>query len=353
MIRFGLSFAAVAALLSAVPASAQKKEDVSSGKKAQRAGEAQIPVCQRRLGTIAIVEPETRWWTELGLSSPEAVIKLFVAKSGCFGLVDRGGGLAARAVERALGDSGELQRGSNIGKRQVKAADYVIVPDIISRNSNSGGGGMFGGIAGALGGRALGGLVGGLKVSKKEASVSLSLVNVRTTEVAALTEGYARKSDISFGGGAGGYWGAGLAGVGGSSYGNTEIGQVLVLAYLDGYTKLVSQLGGLPADASAAAPRAEGVNDGPARARATPAALPPVASTSPGGVSRATYNRIRPGMTIEQVNALIGFDGDEVGSFSNKAQGKIVTMDWVEGAGKSIKATFANGKLTTKVPAGI
>ena len=350
MLKTGLSLVAVIAALSSAPALA-KKEDVSSGKKIQRAGESQIPVCQRRLGTIAIVEPENRWWTELGLSSPEAVIKLFVAKSGCFGLVDRGGGLAARAVERALGDSGELQRGSNIGKRQVKAADYVIVPDIISRNSNSGGGGMFGGIAGALGGRALGGLVGGLKVSKKEATVSLSLVNVRTTEVQALTEGYARKSDVSFGGGAGGYWGTGLAGVGGSSYGNTEIGQVLVLAYLDGYTKLVGQLGGLPSDASAAAPRAEGTNDGgPVRSSLQPA---PVASASPGGVSRATYNRIRVGMTVDQVNDLIGFEGDQVGSFTSKVQGKMVTMDWVEGAGKSIKATFANGKLATKVPAGI
>jgi curli biogenesis system outer membrane secretion channel CsgG len=253
---FILSALATSCMLVAAPAIA-KKPDVSSGKQAQRKGEAEIPVCTRRLGTIAIVEPETKWWSELGLSSPEAVIKLFVSRSNCFGLVDRGKGLAARAVERALGDSGELQRGSNIGKRQVKAADYVIVPDIISKNSNSGGGGMFGGLAGALGGRLVGGLVGGLRVSKKEASVSLSLVNVRTTEIEALKEGYARKSDVGFGGGAGGWWGGGLAGVGGSSYQNTEIGQVLVLAYLDAYTKLVSDLGGLPANASAAAPRAE------------------------------------------------------------------------------------------------
>ena len=345
MRHFSISLIAASSMFIVSPAAA-KKEDVSSGKRAQRSGEAQIPVCTRRLGTIAIVEPETKWWSELGLSSPEAVIKLFVAKSGCFGLVDRGGGLAARAVERALGDSGELQRGSNIGKRQVKAADYVIVPDIISKNSNSGGGGMFGGIAGALGGRALGGLVGGLRVSKKEASVSLSLVNVRTTEIQALTEGYARKSDVAFGGGGGGYWGSGLAGVGGSSYGNTEIGQVLVLAYLDGYTKLVSQLGGLPVDASAAAPRAEGTNDGGARA-AAPAA--PIG----GGVSRATYNLIRPGMSVGQVNNLIGFEGDETGTVTNKVQGKIVTYKWEEQAGKAITASFANGKLSMKSPVGL
>jgi len=32
---------------------------------------------------------------------------------------------------------------------------------------------------------------------------------------------------------------------------------VIVLAYLDAYTKLVDQLGGLPDDAAAAAPQAE------------------------------------------------------------------------------------------------
>jgi curli biogenesis system outer membrane secretion channel CsgG len=347
--NFFISLITATSMLIAGPAVAAKKADVSSGKRAQRSGEAQIPVCSRRLGTIAIVEPETKWWSELGLASPEAVIKLFVAKSGCFGLVDRGGGLAARAVERALGDSGELQRGSNIGKRQVKAADYVIVPDIISKNSNSGGGGMFGGIAGALGGRMLGGIVGGLRVSKKEASVSLSLVNVRTTEIQALTEGYARKSDVAFGGGAGGYWGGGLAGVGGSSYGNTEIGQVLVLAYLDGYTKLVTQLGGLPIDPSAAAPRAEGTNDGGARPQSSFAA----ASANGSGVSRATYNLIRPGMSVGQVNNLVGFEGDEIGTVSNKVQGKIVTYKWEEQAGKFITASFANGKLSTKTPSGL
>ena len=49
----------------------------------------------------------------------------------------------------------------------------------------------------------------------------------------------------------------GLAAAGASGYQNTEIGQVIVLAYLDAYTKLVTQLGGLPANAAAAAPRAQ------------------------------------------------------------------------------------------------
>ena len=252
-VRKLVSLIAVSALaLTSTSALAQGR---SSGRKAQDKAEAQIPVCTQKLGTIAIVEPDNNWWQALGLGSPEAVIKMFVMKSGCFGLVDRNKGLASRNLERALADNGELQEGSNIGRGQVKAADYFIVPDIVSRNERSGGGGLGAALGGALGGGLFGGIVGGLSVNKKEANVLLTLVNARTTEQERMTEGYARRSDWSFGGGAGGFWG-GFAGIGGGGYTNTDIGQVIVLAYLDAYTDLVSQLGGLPADPSAAAPEA-------------------------------------------------------------------------------------------------
>jgi len=227
----------------------------SSGQKMQQRGEAQIPVCQRRLGTVAVVEPDTNWWQQLGLGSPEAVIKVFVMKSGCFGLVDRGKGLANRNIERALAESGELQQGSNIGRAQVKAADYFVVPDIVQQNANSGGANIGGALGGFIG-HGFGSVLGGISVNKKEASVTLTLVNARTTEQERLTEGYARKSDVSFGAGGGGGWWGGFAALGGGGYSNTAIGQVIVLAYLDAYTKLVTQLGGLPENASAAAPQA-------------------------------------------------------------------------------------------------
>ncbi|HEX8402620.1 MAG TPA: CsgG/HfaB family protein [Allosphingosinicella sp.] len=259
MKKLAMLAATIAAIATAAsPALAQGK---SSGRKAQERGVAEIPVCQKKLGTISIVEPDNNWWQAMGLGSPEAILKLFVMKSGCFGLVDRNKGLASRNIERALADNGELQGGSNIGRGQVKAADYFIVPDIVSKNEKSGGGGL-GGILGGIGGRMggfgalAGGIAGGLSVSKKEANVMLTLVNSRTTEQERMTEGYARKSDWSFGGGAGGFWGGGLAGVGGQGYQNTDIGQVLVLAYLDAYRNMVTQLGGLPVNPSAAAPQA-------------------------------------------------------------------------------------------------
>jgi curli biogenesis system outer membrane secretion channel CsgG len=246
--RFALLLATVALL--ATPATAQ-----SGARKEQVQKTQEIPRCTKRLGTVAIVEPDNNWWAPLQLGSPEAIIKLFVMKSGCFGLVDRSKGLASRNIERALADSGELQRNSNIGKAQVKAADYFIVPDLVTRNANSGGGG-FGGLVGGMLGGGLGSVIGGgISVKKKEANVTLTLVNSRTTEQERLVEGFAKKKDLGFGGGVG-FWGGGFGGGGGGGYENTEIGQVIVLAYLDAYTNLVRELGGLPEDPSAAAPQA-------------------------------------------------------------------------------------------------
>ena len=247
------SAAAICLIAGTSPALAKGE---SSGQKAQQKGEAQIPHCDHKLGTLAIVEPDNQWWRELNLGSPEAVIKVFVQESGCFTLVNRGRSMQSRAMERALADDGELQKGSNLGKGQVKAADYFLQPDIVSSNKHSGGGGL-GAVAGGLLGHGFGAIAGNISVNKKEASVTLSLVNARTTEEEALIQGYARKSDVSFGGGGGGGWWGGFAAAGATGYSDTDIGQVIVLAYLDAYTKLVNQFGGLPDDPSAAAPQAK------------------------------------------------------------------------------------------------
>jgi len=251
-------FASAVLALSIVGASGTAFADTSSGRQLQQRGTQEIPVCSRNLGTVAIVEPDNQWWREFSLGSPEAILRIFVQKSGCFTMVNRGRSLQSSAMERALADQGELQRGSNIGKGQIKAADYFLQPDIVSTNNNSGGGGV-GAVLGGLGGmfgRGLGAVAGGLNVKKGEANVTLSIVNSRTTVEEAMTEGYSRKSDISFGGGGGGFFGGSFGGAAGGGYQNTQIGQIIVLAYLDAYTKLVTQMGGLPRDASAAAPRA-------------------------------------------------------------------------------------------------
>ena len=255
-----ISVAATASLLlTAQPALAQTSNTrPSESRNMQTNATAQIPVCAKPIGVLAIVEPENQWWRELSLGSPEAIIKVFVQNSHCFTIVNRGRSMQSRAMERAMADQGELQEGSNLGKGQVKATDYFLEPNIVSANKNSGGNG-FGAAAGALGGlfghggSFVGGLAGGINVKKGEANVTLSVVNARTTEEF-VVEGYARKKDISWGAGGGGGWWGGFAAAGASGYQNTEIGQVIVLAYLDAYKKMVTQLGGyqvVPASAPA------------------------------------------------------------------------------------------------------
>ena len=248
----GATLALISTQASAAPLFGGSQAKPSSGRNEQARGMAQIPVCSHRIGTLAIVEPDKQWWRELNLGSPEAIIKVFVQRSGCFSMVNRGGAMRSRAMERAMAEQGELQKGSNMGGGQVKAADYFLQPDIVSANQNSGGsnvGAAAGGVIGSMfggWGHTVGSLAGGINVKKGEANVTLSLVNARTTEEEALTEGYFRKRDLSFAvGGSAGWWG-GFAGAGGGGYENTEIGQIIVLAYLDAYTKLVTQLGGAP-----------------------------------------------------------------------------------------------------------
>lgn len=199
-----------------------------------------IPVCDKKIGTLSVVEPENQWWIQYNLESPEALLKVFVAESKCFTLVDRGKGLAAAQKERALASGGEMRGGSNVGKGQMKAADYVLVPDIVNKNANSGGK-RFGGALGGLAGGKLGAVLGGVSLKSKTADVVLTLTDVRSTEQVAIVQGHAKKTDLGWGAG-GGVFAGGFAAAGASSYANTEIGQVVTMAYLDAFTKLIEEV---------------------------------------------------------------------------------------------------------------
>ena len=142
-----------------------------------------------------------------------------------------------------------------MGAGQVKAADYFLQPDIVSANQNSGGGGARRGdrrersavcsvTAGAARrrdrrrnqrqeGRGQRHSVAGQRPHNRGRSADRGLFPQERFELVAL-------------GGGGGWWG-GFAAAGGYGYQNTEIGQIIVLAYLDAYKKLVTQLGGFSA----------------------------------------------------------------------------------------------------------
>ena len=212
-------------------------------------GTPELPHCAQPIGTVAIEEPERDWWSPLGLSNPEALIKLMAGRSNCLRVVARGQAMQMRQAERSLGDSGELQRGQNFGKGQVVAADYIIIPDIVESNNNASGANL-GGIGRAFGGP-FGAIAGNLNFKSSTAHTLITLVNARTTEQEYVAEGNAKKTDVGFGGG-GGSWDWGVVGGG---YANTDIGKVISIAYINAFADLVGHMQQVaPGAARAAAP---------------------------------------------------------------------------------------------------
>ncbi|MBT8471961.1 MAG: SH3 domain-containing protein [Marinicaulis sp.] len=244
-VALGAAFTAASIL--PTDATAQKRVDNERGSTKN----LEIPRCASPLGSISI-ENGTRYrgWHYYRLGEPEMLLKVFVQRSGCFTMVNRGRGLDATRREQALSQGGDLQRGSNVGGGQIKAADYVMIADIVTADQNAGGSGVATGLAGrAIGGR-LGGIVGGIKSKRVEATTVLEVMNTRTTEGVAFAEGSASKKDISFGGG--GFYGFG--GAVGGGYEDTDVGKVVTYAFMDGYRQIVGQLGGELAEAAASAP---------------------------------------------------------------------------------------------------
>ena len=311
--RSGVGFmVGLAMVAQALPAAAQIKSKHNESAEQTRANKTnELPVCPRPLGTIAVSEPETRWWGDLGLGSPEALIRVYIQKSKCFRLVNRSGrGMAAMQQERALAGGGELRRGGAVGKGQMVEADFTVIPDIVTSNNNKGGlnvGGLLGGIVGG----AVGGIIGGINVKKRSANVVLNTINNKTSEEY-VAEGQSKKTDLGWGGGGGIFGGGILAAGGASGYDNTEIGQVIALAYLDAYTKLVSDIQGV------------------AGAIAGPAAQKAVAMKRPGRMYATASLKGRVLKTLDP-GAILYPTGNKAGGFW-EVEDELGTKGWVSEA---------------------
>lgn len=292
-----LGTAAAISLLLVQSASAREPRQAraSNAEQLQRQAVADVPRCTRNMGTLSIADGDDPYgWTQFQLAAPAKLLRVIVQRSGCFSIVDRGTGLRAAELERNIGGNLGHQRRSNVGQGQVRAADYVMVAEVQAANRNAQGSGAAGAIGGRLLGGALGGIVGGIRSKKLEANTVLSITNVRTTETIAVVEGYAAKNDISFGGGGGFFGGIGAGAVGGG-YDNTDIGRVVTLAFIDSYTKLVTQLGGVTAGSEGTAeatPAKTYTASAALNMRRTPAANAALIRTlQPGAIVYPTGNK--------------------------------------------------------------
>lgn len=209
---------------------------------------AALERCNQPLGTVTLDESNVpsqyyaRWYgNNTNINSTIPMFRLLAAQSGCFTLVERGAAFEVLERERRLAKSGQLQAGSNIGDGQLAAADYVLRPEIIVSDTDSGGvGGALGGlVGGALG--PIGGLVGSVAggVQMADAQTLIYVVDVRTGVQKGIAEGSARTTD--FGGRLGLL--TGLPGWGSvKGYTSTAQGKVVTASYLDAFNGLVEQL---------------------------------------------------------------------------------------------------------------
>jgi len=199
--------------------------------------------CDRPLGTIAVSEyrgANTASLQSYGLGSPVALLRIMIQQSNCFQVVERGAAMANLQEERALAAGGEMLAGSNVGKGQLQAADFVMTPGVQFAANDTGGiggaissygGRLFGGL-----GRVAGGLAGNLKF--KEAQTSLLIADVRSGIQVAAEEGVATKTDFGISG-----WNSGggdYTRLGG--YTNTPEGKMVAASLLDNYNRIVQKI---------------------------------------------------------------------------------------------------------------
>jgi hypothetical protein len=201
----------------------------------------QLPHCDRSLGTLAISEDQAApWFAYLGqyqLPSTVPLLRLIVQQSNCFVIVDRGRAFGTMMGERALGQTGELRRGSKFGKGQMVAADYTMSPSInFSQQGTEGMSGALGLIPGV--GGLLSVAAAGLK--SNSASTTLMLIDNRSGVQLAAAQGSAKNWDF---GGVGGLLGSGGAGAVGA-YATTPQGKLITSAFIDSYAQLVNAVRG-------------------------------------------------------------------------------------------------------------
>lgn len=197
----------------------------------------QLRKCTKPIATLAVVEPGDSAWvrvlselSQFKLNSPVSLIRMMVQQSGCFTVVERGQSMKLLMQERELAKSGAS--GGKTGM-QLKAADYLLTPNIITSNADAGG---VSAVIGKVVGRKLG--IGGVGMRFKEAQTSLLLIDAQTGVQVAAAEGRSKATD--FGLGLLGLSSAAGAAVGG--YTNTSQGKVIASSFLANLNAIIQEL---------------------------------------------------------------------------------------------------------------
>lgn len=208
----------------------------SAGETGSQGEAKQLVKCASPVATVALVEDQAGYgaMAQYGLpKSPLPLLRLMLAQTGCFRIVDRSAGLRATEGELALAQRGLVRQDQVVRAGQVTAARYALTPHVVFAESNAGGGAAS--LLGYLpipGAGFIGAIAGSIRF--KEAQVVIFLTDNRTTEQVGAAEGSATSTDMGIGGSA-----LGRLGGAASGWANTNEGKVVAAAFLDAVNKLV------------------------------------------------------------------------------------------------------------------
>ncbi|MCB1972120.1 MAG: peptidoglycan-binding protein [Geminicoccaceae bacterium] len=191
-----------------------------------------LPRCSAPLGTVALVEDQYASYTRYNVESPLPILRLLVAQSGCFNVVDRGAGLTRiRQEDQLTGSTGQ-------GEQKLVRAQYYLTPQLTFADSNSGGGlANLGGLFGSVG-NTLTQVAGSVGLTQAEAQTVLFLTQTDSGLQVAAAEGSSKNTDFALRGNSF----INRLGGGASAYASTDMGKVIIASLVDGLNKLVAQL---------------------------------------------------------------------------------------------------------------
>jgi len=208
--------------------------------------------CSSPLGTLAV--SDGRFSGSSSVTTVDPLIRLAVQQSNCFVITSIGNQATRAMINEIVGEqreSGEYRPGSRQEKGQRVAADYLLDPQVIVQNENTGGsagslgGALLGAGLGAAGLGGLGAIAGSVanSVETRTTDVALTLTDIRSTVQVAISSGSATASNMNLSGAAGlGGWGGligGAVGGGLSTYTRTPEGQAIAAAFFDAYNNMV------------------------------------------------------------------------------------------------------------------
>lgn len=209
--------------------------------------------CDKVIATVEIDEPtagaeSTAWMmfaSQYGMPQDTTpLLKLVMAQTNCFKVVDRAAALRAAKREHELAEAGMTRKNSTVKKGNVIEAQYTLVPKVVvSQNQSSMRGiGAAAGFIPIPGAGLIGGLLGGVTSKTSDAQVVIAVVNNETLVEESVAEGSAQSKDIGIGGGILAFGGGGALGSGGGAWSKTDQGKVVAAAFVDAVNKLVPTL---------------------------------------------------------------------------------------------------------------